>query len=72
MIYELIGQVVQEGKLPGDYGILVMNVSSLAFLGQYLETGMPLVNKWLTVAGSAIAIPKNVVGSIGDAVSGYY
>ena len=65
MIYELIGQVVQEGKLPGDYGILVMNVSSLAFLGQYLETGMPLVNKWLTVAGSAIAIPKNVLVPLG-------
>ena len=65
MIYELIGQVIQEGKLPGDYGVLVMNVSSLAFLGQFLETGLPLVNKWLTVAGSAIAIPKNVLVPLG-------
>ncbi|MDO4732478.1 MAG: electron transport complex subunit RsxC [Bacillota bacterium] len=65
MIYEITGQVIQEGKLPGDYGVLVMNVSSLAFLGQFLETGMPLVNKWLTVAGSAIAIPKNVLVPLG-------
>lgn len=65
MIYGLTGKVVQEGMLPADLGILVMNVSSLAFLGMYLKTGMPLVIKWMTVAGSAILIPKNVLVPLG-------
>ncbi len=60
LIYETVGKIVEEGKLPSDYGTIVMNVSSLAFLGKYLATGMPLVAKRLTVAGSAVKNPQNV------------
>lgn len=65
LIYETTGKVVQEGKLPADFGVIVMNVSSVIFLDQYFKTGMPLIKKRLTVAGGAIAEPKNVWAPIG-------
>ena len=65
IIYECTGRVVPEGKLPADAGVLVMNVSSVAFVAQYLKTGMPLINKRLTVDGSAVKEPKNVLVPIG-------
>lgn len=45
-----------------------MNVTSVAFLARYLKTGMPLVEKRLTVDGSAVAHPKNVQVAIGTPV----
>ena len=42
-----------------------MNVTSLAFLASYFKTGMPLVEKVITVDGSAIAAPANVIAPVG-------
>ena len=64
-IFETTGRVVKEGMLPADAGVILDNVTSVAFIGQYLRTGMPLVTKCLTVDGDAIAEPKNVVVPIG-------
>ena len=55
-------------SLPSDVGVVVMNVTSVAFVGKYLETGMPLVTKRLTVDGDAIKEPKNVEVIIGTPV----
>lgn len=63
--YECCGRVIKEGQLPFQAGLIVSNVTSMAFLGEYLATGMPLVNKVLTVDGSAIAKPQNVIAPIG-------
>ena len=57
---------VPPGKLPADVGCLVMNITSVAFLANYLKTGMPLVSKRITVSGPAIASPKNVIVPIGN------
>ena len=65
LIFKTTGVTVEEGRLPADYGLLVMNVSSLTFLGGYLRTGVPLVSKVVTVAGSAIADPQNVIAPLG-------
>lgn len=65
LIYNLSGRILPEGKLPADVGVLVMNVTSVAFLAKYEKTGMPLVEKCLTVDGSAIKEPKNVIAPIG-------
>lgn len=59
------GRVVPTGKLPADVGCIVMNVTSVAFLARYLKTGMPLVTKRLTIDGSAVKEPKNVIVPIG-------
>ncbi|MEG1943438.1 MAG: RnfABCDGE type electron transport complex subunit C, partial [Angelakisella sp.] len=69
LIYECTGRVVGEGKLPADVGAIVSNVATLAKLADYLKTGMPLVEKMLTVDGSAIAEPKNIIAPIGTSIA---
>ena len=65
LIYKLTGKVVPEGKLPLDVGCIVLNVTTLAAIATYIRTGMPLVEKCITVDGSAVASPKNVIVPIG-------
>ncbi len=68
LIYECVGRVVPEGKLPMDVGVIVINVATVAFISKYLKTGIPLVEKRVTVDGSAIKNPMNVVAPIGASI----
>ena len=68
LIHNTTGRVVPEGGLPSDVGCLVLNVTSLAFIAKYMETGMPLVEKRITVDGSAIKNPMNVIVPIGTPI----
>ena len=65
LIYNTIGEIVPEGKLPLDVGAIVLNCTTLANIARYCNTGMPLVEKCITVDGSAVAKPKNVIVPIG-------
>jgi len=69
LIKATTGRVVPAGGLPSDVGCVVMNVASVAFIADYLKTGMPLVKKRLTVDGSAIRNPRNVIVPIGTPVN---
>ncbi|MBQ7390147.1 MAG: electron transport complex subunit RsxC [Clostridia bacterium] len=69
LIYNTTKLVVPEGKLPADVGVLVINVTSLATLADYVMTGMPLVEKCITVDGSAVKEPKNIIAPIGASIS---
>ena len=69
LIHNVTGRDVPEGKLPLDVGCIVINCTSLAFISKYIETGMPLVEKCITVDGSAVANPQNVIAPIGTALS---
>ncbi len=64
-IQQSTGRVVPRGKLPKDVGVTVLNVSTAAFIAQYLRTGMPLVSKTVTVDGAAVQNPGLVVAPIG-------
>ena len=68
LIHNTTGLAVPEGKLPADIGVLVINVTSLAVLANYIKTGMPLIEKCVTVDGSAVKEPKNVVAPIGASI----
>ncbi len=68
LIYSCTGRVVPAGKLPLDVGCIVMNVTTLAVLGKYLETGMPLIEKCVTVDGSAVKNPGKVIAPIGASI----
>lgn len=69
LIYNTTGLSVPEGGLPADVGCIVINVTSLAFMAKYAESGMPLVEKCVTVDGSAINTPKNLIAPIGTKMS---
>ena len=68
LIENCTGREVPFPGLPSDGGVIVMNLTSVAFVGKYLETGMPLVTKRLTVDGDIVKDPKNVEVIIGTPV----
>ena len=68
LIRQTTGRIVPEGKLPLDVGAIVINVTTLVSIVEYITTGMPLVEKCVTVDGSAVAEPKNVIVPIGTAM----
>ncbi len=65
LVYRTTGRVIKEGKLPADVGCIVCNCTTLATMGNYFKTGMPLVEKCVTVDGSAVNTPKNIIAPIG-------
>ncbi len=69
LIAKTTGRKVPPGKLPADVGCVVMNVTSVAVLARFLKTGMPLVKKRLTVDGSAVRSPKNVMVPLGSSIN---
>ena len=68
LIHTLLGRIVPEGKLPMDVGCFTLNVTSVASIAYYLETGIPLVDKCVTVDGDAVKSPKNVIVPIGTSL----
>lgn len=68
IIYSATGRKLPAGKLPSDVGCIVMNVTSVATLYRFITTGMPLVAKRITVDGTAVSQPKNVIVPIGTPI----
>ncbi len=65
LIYHTVKKVVPAGKLPIDVGCIVCNCTTMAAIAEFIRTGMPLVEKCITVDGSAVKEPKNVIVPIG-------
>ncbi len=65
LIYHTTGKKVCAGMLPIDVGCVVLNCSTVAAIGSYLKTGMPLVERTITIDGGAVRAPQNVVAPIG-------
>lgn len=69
LVYEITGKTMNAGVLPADLGIILSNVTTIAFVGQYFRTGMPLTTKRITIDGDAVTTPKNVIAPLGTSVS---
>lgn len=65
LIYHTTGKVVPTGSLPIDVGCVVVNCSTMAGIGNFIKTGMPLVERCITVDGASVKEPKIVVAPIG-------
>ena len=68
IVKAVTGRVVPVGKLPIDTGCIVMNITSVGFISSYIRTGIPLISKRITVDGSAVTEPKNVIVPIGTPI----
>ena len=68
LIYNTTKRIINEGKLPADVGVLVINVTSLTILAKYAECGEPLISRCVTLDGSAVAQPKNIIAPIGCSI----
>lgn len=69
IVYHTTGRVVAAGKLPIDVGAIVINCTTVAAIGNYIKTGMPLVRKCVTVDGGAMRSAMNISVPIGTPIS---
>lgn len=69
LVYHTTGKVIATGALPISVGCVVINCTTLATIGEYLKTGMPLVQKCVTVDGGAIKEPQNVIVPVGTSIA---
>ncbi|UCG87099.1 MAG: electron transport complex subunit RsxC [Gemmatimonadota bacterium] len=65
LIEALTGREVPSGKLPLDAGVVVQNVASVGTIAEVFETGLPLVERIVTVTGHGIRNPSNLIVPVG-------
>ena len=65
LIKALTGKEVPSGKLPATVGAVVQNVGTIACLAEVFETGLPLVERIVTVTGPGIRKPANLIIPVG-------
>jgi electron transport complex protein RnfC len=65
LIAALTGREVPSGGLPMDVGCIVQNVGTLIAIAEAFTLGKPLIDRTLTVTGSACKTPKNIDAPIG-------
>lgn len=68
LVHACTGKKISKDMLPADVGCIVMNITSVGFVGDYITTGIPLIYKRITVDGSAITEPKNIIVPIGTPI----
>ncbi len=68
LLYNATGKVVGPGQRLASLGVIIINVTSLVKMAEYFATGMPLVERIVTVDGSAVKEPKNLIVPIGSSV----
>jgi len=68
LLYNATGKVVGPGQRLASLGVIIINITSLVKTAEYFATGMPLVERIVTVDGSAIKEPKNLIVPIGSSI----
>lgn len=69
LIKAVTGREVPSGKLPVSVGVVVQNVGSVASIGEIFETGLPLVERIVTVSGRGVRRPSNLIVPVGTRLS---
>ena len=65
LIKSVMGIEVESGKLPVTAGVLVQNAGSAAAIAEVFETGLPLIERIVTVTGRGIRKPANLIVPVG-------
>jgi len=68
LIENLLGKQVPKGGLPGDIGVLCLNVATLCALDDAVNDGRPLVSRIVTV--TLLAACGGLTGEVSDLVMG--
>jgi len=68
LIKSVLDREVPSGKLPASIGVIVQNVGSAATLAEVFETGLPLVERIVTVSGRGVRRPANLIVPVGTKV----
>lgn len=65
LIQSLLGREVPSGKLPMHVGVIVQNVASVATIAEVFQTGLPLIERIVTVTGHGVRRPSNLIVPVG-------
>ncbi|MBC7253661.1 MAG: electron transport complex subunit RsxC [Actinobacteria bacterium] len=65
LISNILGREVPSGGLPMHVGVVVNNVGTARAIAHYFRTGLPLVERVVTVTGSVIREPSNLLVPLG-------
>ena len=68
LIKRVMGRMVPSGGLPADVGAVVCNVSTVKAISDAIQTGMPLIERVVTVTGERIKNPGNFIIKVGTSV----
>lgn len=68
LLYNATGLIVKKGQRLASLGVIITNVTTLAKMGRYFTDGVPYVERTITVDGSAVAQPKNIIIPLGMSV----
>ncbi|MCK5438638.1 MAG: electron transport complex subunit RsxC, partial [Gemmatimonadetes bacterium] len=66
LIKAITGSEVPSGKLPMHVGVIVQNAGSIATIAEVFETGLPLVERIVTVTGPGVKHPSNLIVPVGS------
>ena len=65
LIYALTGIELKPGKLPADVGCVIFNAETCAAIFNAFATGMPLIERVVTVDGDCVKNPSNLLVPLG-------
>ncbi len=65
LVWAVLRKEVPTGGLPLDVGVVVMNVGTSASLARAVLRGKPLTHRVVTVSGSGVKQPKNLLVPVG-------
>ncbi len=65
LIKHVMGRMVPSGGLPADVGAVVCNISTTKAISDAIQTGMPPVERVVTVTGEKMKNPGNFIVKIG-------
>lgn len=68
LIKRVMGQEVPRGGLPMDVGAIVSNVSTAKAISDAIQTGMPLIERVVSVSGELMNKPGNYIVKNGTSV----
>jgi len=68
VIKAVTGKEVPSGGLPADIGVIVDNVATAVAIAEAIKYGKPLTEKVITVTGSGIKEPKNLLVKLGTPI----
>ncbi len=65
LISVVAGRDIKAGQLPAEVGCVVSNVASLKAISDAVLRSTPLMERYVTITGSAVAAPKTMIVKIG-------
>ena len=68
LIANVLGKEIPRGKLPFDIGVVVQNVATAYAIYEAVYKSKPLIERVVTVTGSCVQEPKNLLVRIGTPI----